>query len=320
MKHAERIFAVAGDPSASGRSAIYASWVRSLTRYGLDPHQPKPPRTLSPCELREAQERVEPLLHAAQPNLDRLYLAVGDTGCCVLFTDKNGVPVDRRGHCADDDTFQRWGLWTGAVWSEAAEGTNGIGTCLAEDRALTIHRDQHFHARNTGLSCSVAPIYDHQGRLAAALDVSSCRADLTEAFVGLIASAVADAARRIEARNFRQAFPRARIVLAPGPDLGAAPLLAIDDEDLIIGASRAARLAHGITDEKLSKLLPASAILAGEADAIEGFDSAERGVLQRALARCEGNVSAAAKSLGVSRATMHRKMSRMGLQKIREPA
>ena len=162
MNHADRVLAVAADPSASARSALFASWTRSMTRYGLDPHEMRPPATLSACELREAQDRVAPLLFAAQSNLDRLYQAVGDTGCCVLFTDRNGVPVDRRGHHADDETFHRWGLWTGAVWSEAAEGTNGIGTSLAEERPLTIHCDQHFHARNTGLSCTVAPIYDHQ--------------------------------------------------------------------------------------------------------------------------------------------------------------
>lgn len=314
MEHADRILAVAGDPSASGRSALYASWVRSLTRYGLDPHQGRPPRTLTAHELREAQERVGPLLHAAQPNLDRLHLAVGDTGCCVLFTDRNGVPVDRRGHCSDDKIFHRWGLWTGAVWSEAEEGTNGIGTCLAEDRALTIHRDQHFHARNTGLSCSVAPIYDHLGRLAAALDVSSCRADLTEGFVGLIAAAVADAARRIEVRHFRQAFPRARVVLAPASDLAATALLAIDDEDLVIGATRGARIALGLTDEKMARPLAADTLLAGGQETPEDLVSAERGCLQRTLARSGGNVSAAAKALGVSRATMHRKMSRLGMR------
>jgi transcriptional regulator of acetoin/glycerol metabolism len=313
LKHADRIIAVARDPSASGRSAIYASWARSLTRYGLDPQDPSPPRTLSGRELREARERVEPLLFAAGCTLDRLFQAVGDTGCCVLFTDRHGVPVDRRGVGADDETFFRWGLWTGTVWSEESEGTNGIGTCIAEERALTIHRDQHFHSRNIGLSCTVAPVYDHRGRLAAALDVSSCRADLTADFVGLIAAAVADAARRIEARHFRTAFPGARIVVAPDTDWGAGALLAIDRDDLVIGASRAARLACGITDAQLAAPLRADALLCDEPGAAENLEHAERAVLQRALCRAQGNVSAAAKALGVSRATMHRKMRQLGL-------
>jgi transcriptional regulator of acetoin/glycerol metabolism len=313
VKHAEQIFAVARDPSAPARSAISASWVRSLMRYGLDPMAKTPPRTLSDRELREAREPVESLLASAQSTLDRLFQAVGDTGCCILFASANGVPIDRRGVCADNDTFQSWGLWPGTVWSEECEGTNGIGTCLADERALTIHRDQHFHSRNIGLSCTVAPVYDHRGRLAAALDVSSCRADLTADFVGLIAAAVADAARRIEARHFRTAFPGARIVVAPDTDWGAGALLAIDRDDLVIGASRAARLACGITDAQLAAPLRADALLCDEPGAAENLEHAERAVLQRALCRAQGNVSAAAKALGVSRATMHRKMRQLGL-------
>jgi len=161
----------------------------------------------------------------------------------------------------------------------------------------------------------VAPIHDHRGRLAAALDVSSCREDLTEDFARLIAAAVADAARRIEARHFRSAFPGARIVLAPESDWGSGALLAIGEDDLIVGATAAARAACGITDAMLEKMLPAEAVLnGGDADP-EELTMAERGVLHRALARSGGNVSAAAKSLGVSRATLHRKMRKLGLQR-----
>lgn len=312
--HVDQVLSVIADRSAAARSALAASWVRSSAWYGLNPAESRSPRSLSAQELRQASERVEPLLHAAQSSLDRLFLAVGSTGCCVLFTDRHGVPVDRRGVAADDDTFHRWGLWTGAVWSEEAEGTNGIGTCLAEERALTIHRDQHFHARNTALSCTVAPIYDHQGRLAAALDVSSCRADLTEGFVGLIAAAVADAARRIEAENFRRAFPKARVLFAGDPERSGG-LLAVDRDDLVIGATRAARLAYGLTDARLAHPLPADTLLFPGEDPGEDLGELERSGLQRALARTAGNVSAAAKALGISRATLHRKLARLGLHR-----
>lgn len=131
--------------------------------------------------------------------------------------DKNGVPVARRGAGADDITYSDRGLWTGAIWSEAHEGTNGIGTCIIEERALTIHKDQHFHSKNTGLSCTAAPIFDHEGKLIAALDVSSCRADLSPAFSRLISMAVIDAARHIEAAHFECAFGDARVLLASSP-------------------------------------------------------------------------------------------------------
>jgi transcriptional regulator of acetoin/glycerol metabolism len=307
--HADRVQA-AVESNAPARSALAASWRRSSALHRLDPAERGPPRRLSAGELRVARERVELLVHAAQASLDRLFQAVGGVGCCVLLADCEGVPVERRGAAADDPTFEGWGLWNGTVWSEAAEGTNGIGTCIVEQRPLTIHRDQHFFTRNTDLSCTTAPIFNHEGRLAAALDVSSCRADLTEAFVGLIAVAVQDAARRIEAETFRLAFPAARVLVAPGADKGGGGLIAVDGDDLVIGATRAARQALGLTAERLARPVP-SADLFGIADG--DLDAAERGVLQRALARAGGNVSAAAQALGISRATLYRKLNRLGL-------
>jgi transcriptional regulator of acetoin/glycerol metabolism len=309
IRHADRVnAAIEGD--APARSALAASWRRSSALHRLDPAEQAPPRRLSENELRSSRERIEPLIHAAQASLDRLYQALGGVGCCVLLADHEGVPVDRRGAVADDPTFREWGLWTGAVWSEAVQGTNGIGTCIVEQRTVSIHRDQHFFTRNTDLSCTTAPIFDHEARLAAALDVSSCRADLTEAFAGLIAVAVQDAARRIEAEAFRLAFPDARVLVAPGMERSGGGLIAVDRDDLVIGATRAARLALGLTAESLARPRPAADIIGvPEGD----LDAAERGVLQRALARTGGNASAAAQALGIGRATLYRKLKRLGL-------
>jgi transcriptional regulator of acetoin/glycerol metabolism len=304
QRHADRVQAVI-ESDAPARSALAASWRRSSALHGLDPTEARPPRRLSGAELREARERVGPLLSVAQASLDRLYQAVGGSGCCLLLADRDGVPVDRRGAAADDPTFEGWGLWTGAVWSEGTEGTNGIGTCLIEQRLLTIHRDQHFFSRNAALSCSAAPLWDHEAKLAGVLDVSSCRGDLNDGFRQLIVLALADAARRIEAEAFRLAYPGARIMLAPGGDGG---LLAVDGDDLVVGASRAARQALGITDARLARPLPAADLLQDARR--EDLGSAERAVLARALARAGGNVTAAAAALGISRATLHRKLKR----------
>jgi len=316
-QHAEYIqSAVTGN--AAARSALVASWSRSMRLYGLDPDKGALPNILTDTELRQARERLGSLIATAQTTLDRLYSAVGSAGCCILLADKDGVPVDRRGCVADDKTFCKIGLWTGAVWSEEREGTNGIGTALAEQRALTIHRDQHFRSRNTALSCTVAPVFDHEGRLIAAIDVSSARSDLTEDFVKLISIAVVDAARRLEAENFRLSFPKARIVLAnggadPGNERHANALLAVDDDDLVIGASRSARHLLDLTDDAFRRPLPASDLLGQHRSARRDYQTAERGVIQRTLAQTDGNVSAAAAILGISRATLHRKLKALGL-------
>lgn len=313
-QHADRVQRAIHSGEAA-TSALVASWQRSARLHQLDPAERRLPNRLSERELTLARQRIEPLLRAAQTSLDRLFLAVGGMGCCVLLADRDGVPVARRGAAGDDDAFEDWGLWTGCVWSEESEGTNGIGTCLIEQRVLTIHRHQHFFTRNTALSCTTAPIYDHEGRLAAALDVSSCRADLTEELSTLVAMAVTEATRRIEAETFRLAYPDARIVVAPTAEWSPSALLAVDKDDIVIGATRAARQAYRHRESLIGRPPPLDGELAGEARFDDELRHAERTILERALQRSGGNVTAAARQLGMSRATLHRKLGRLGLER-----
>jgi len=313
--HADKVLDVLAGAEAASSPALAASWRRSGRLHALDPTSRAASCRLSEPEIAGAQERLGALLRLAQSALDRLFQSVGTVGCSVILADHNGVVVDRRGARADDATFDAWGLWTGAVWSEKVEGTNGIGTCLVEKRPLTIDRDQHFFTRNSRLFCATAPIFDAHGELTAALDVSSCRADLTAAFSQLIATAVADAARVIEAENFRQAFANARIVLTPNSERAINSLLAVDGDDLVIGATRAARRALGLTAEGLARPVPAADLIGrARPDGGDEISAAERAVLLRALARSGGNVSKAAKDLNISRATLHRKINQLGLR------
>ncbi len=304
--HADRVLKVISGADAA-RSALAASWRRSGRLHALDPACRAPSQRLPMARVAEARDRLGPLLRAARASLDRLFLAVGGVGCSVLLADSDGVVVDRRGAPCDDSTFDGWGLWTGAVWSEKFEGTNGIGTCLVEQRAVTIDRDQHFFTRNALLSCTTAPIFDEHGDLAAAIDVSSCRADLTEGFERLIGIVVADAARAVEAENFRLAFPDARILLAPAGERASASLVAVDGDDLVVGATRAARLALGLNAQRLARPMPAADLI--------GHARADGDGVDRALARAGGNVSRAAKELDMSRSTLHRKMNQFGLRR-----
>jgi transcriptional regulator of acetoin/glycerol metabolism len=312
--HADRVLKVisGADPA---RSALAASWRRSGRLHSLDPASGTPSQRLPLARIAEARERLGPLLRVAQASLDRLFLAVGGVGCSVLLADRDGVVVDRRGAPCDDSTFNEWGLWTGALWSEKFEGTNGIGTCLVEQRALTIDRDQHFLTRNALLSCTTAPIFDEHGDLAAAIDVSSCRADRTEGLQNLIGMVVADAARAIEAENFRLAFAEARILLTPAGERAGASLVAVDSDDLVVGATRAARLTLGLNAQRLARPMPAADLIGRVRADSDGVDAAERAALHRALARAGGNVSKAASELGMSRSTLHRKMNQFGLRR-----
>lgn len=309
MRHAD--YVAQKSQSNSATSALAASWRRSLLKHGLDPSDVRRPERLTFDELSRRRQAMEHFLRVAAPQLDQLFTLVCLSGCNVLLTDADGVVLDQRVNAADAEQFRDWGLWQGADWSEAAQGTNGIGTCLAEGRQVTIHRDEHFHTRNTAMSCMDAPIWGPDGRLLAALDVSSARADQTERYNRLISAQVAQTAKAIEAVFFRASFPGARIVAADD-SADAAVLLAVDKDDLAIGATRAARRALGLEREGAIRPRPAADLL-GREDDLTGFDKGERAALVRALARADGNVSAAARALGIGRATMYRRMARLGL-------
>ena len=292
-RHEDRVVLASQSPGAVTRLA--ASWRRSLVKHGLDPAHPPQLRRLSGRELAERVEVLEEFVAIARPQLDQLFQLVCPTGCNVLLTDATGIVLEHRVNAGDAAIFREWGLWAGTDWSEQAEGTNGIGTCLAEGRQVTIHRDEHFYARNAGLSCMDAPFWGPDGRL--------------------IAAQVTQSARQIEAAFFRVSFPGARIITAQGsgPE-DSALLIAVDKDDLAIGANRAARRAFGLEKEGLLRPRPASDLLGRrEDDEAAGFETAERAAVIRALARAEGNVSAAARALGVGRATLYRRMQRLGI-------
>lgn len=301
---------VALSPAAAGRSSFAASWRRSLLHHQLDPETSSTLERIDQAELRQRADAAGQMLAVARPILDRLARAAGEAGCSVLLSDPDGLILDERVRDGDVEFFHASGLAPGSNWSEAAEGTNGIGTCLAERRPVVVYRDQHFRARNTQLSCMGAPVFGAEGELAGVLDVSSVREDMSEAFARLIALTVQDAAQRIEAELFRRMYARARILAVDGEGEAAAPvLLAIDRDDLIVGATRAARRQLSIAADALGRL-PASDVL-GEGGRA-GLDEAMRSEMLRALARANGNVSAAARELGIGRATFYRKMKALG--------
>jgi transcriptional regulator of acetoin/glycerol metabolism len=150
-------FAIDEELADSEFDDVAVSWHRSAENYHVNRVSRRAPEVVTAGELRHSREPIEGLVRAAQSELDQLYGIVRRAGYVVLLSDTNGVAVEYRGNDARSAQFRYWGIWLGGVWSEAAEGTNGIGTCIAEQRPITVHRTQHFRARHNSLSCSVAP-------------------------------------------------------------------------------------------------------------------------------------------------------------------
>lgn len=312
VSHSDHVLDVVESTRAAALSAVAASWCRSALHHGLDPAAAARTERIGDSEMARVREANGAMLNVAVPVLDSLFGVVGRTGCSVLLADANGIVIEARSMAGDVALLDAIGLTPGAIWSEAAEGTNGIGTCLAETRQVAILRGEHFASRNIGVSCMDAPIFDPLGRIVAALDVSTCRSDHGEAMAAIIAALVQEAARQIEREFFCRSFPHARIIFADSEQAGpGTALLAVDQDDLVIGATNAARQRFRLGIEPLSATRILGDII-GAGDR-PSFEDGERGVLRQALARSGGNVTAAARLLGIGRATFYRRMERVGL-------
>ena len=252
-QHAEHVYSVAqGDTPTIGIEEVSESWRRSVNEHGIDPLRNEAPRILSTRELRDFRDPLDELIFIAQDEINRLYQVAREAGYTLLLCDAAGVAVEHRGDDADASRFRYWGTWLGGVWSEALEGTNGIGTCIAEERPVTIHRSQHFRSRHINLSCSGAPIFDVDGRLTAVLDVSAIDPELSERAHALTGALTATAARAIAGRFFREWFRREWIVaVSPIEDGEPGTLLALDGDQQIVGANRAARTSLLLDDQRL---------------------------------------------------------------------
>ena len=251
--HAEQVHLLAQvDAVELGVDEIANSWQRSITRHGIDPESKEAPRILTSGELTLLREPLDRLIFSAQEEIDRLYKVVREAGYTILFCDTAGVAVEHRGDDADAGRFKYWGTWLGGIWSEAVEGTNGIGTCIVEERPVTVHRGQHYRSRHISLSCSGAPIFDDDGRLIAVLDVSAIDPDRSERAHALTGALTVASARAIEEGFFREQFRREWIVaIAPAADAANGMLMAVDSDQRIIAANRAARDGLMLDDRRL---------------------------------------------------------------------
>jgi AraC-like DNA-binding protein len=252
-RHAQHVYWVTQGEVPAGRIAeVSSSWHRSAREYGVDPESGEAPRILTSYELRPLREPLDRLIFSAQEEIDRLYKVVREAGYTLLFCDTAGIAVEHRGDASDASRFKYWGTWLGGVWSEAAEGTNGIGTCIAEERPITVHRNQHFRSRHVDLSCCGAPVFNVDGSLMAVLDVSAIDPERSEAAHALAGALTTNSARAIEERFFREQFRHQWVVAVAPPEEGAAGmLLAVDRDHRIVGANRTARTSLLLDDYRL---------------------------------------------------------------------
>ena len=150
---------------------VRESWRRCLSDYRLSPDQGQHPAVVSVAQLRQRRERADPLCTIARVEMAALARLL-NAPVGVMLTDHEGVILGYTGAANFAEIARRAGLREGAIWSEAAQGTNGMGTCLAMREPVLIEADEHFLAKNVALTCCGAPILDSGGHLVGALNIS----------------------------------------------------------------------------------------------------------------------------------------------------
>ncbi len=127
---------------------------------------------LGRTDLHQALQRNRRLHEHAAPVMALLHDQIARTESMVLLTDSMGTII----HAVGDDEFldraDKVALRPGVNWSEAAKGTNAIGTALVVESPTLVHADEHYLHANQFLTCSAAPILDPRGNMLGVLDVS----------------------------------------------------------------------------------------------------------------------------------------------------
>jgi two-component system sensor histidine kinase KdpD len=121
-------------------------------------------------QLREANEL---LIRATHFVMGRLTDFLADSGYVIVLSDAKGCLLDVLGDVGIRRRLARIDFVPGGDWSEAAAGTNAIGTALADRHVVQLMAAEHYCDGWTDLTCTAAPIrHPFTGELMGVLDVT----------------------------------------------------------------------------------------------------------------------------------------------------
>jgi transcriptional regulator of acetoin/glycerol metabolism len=159
-------------PAGLVPDSIVNSWKRSLDKGVAAENNSTTVPPVSSEELSCLKEKSRELLKHSLPVIENLYEQIMHTSSMVLLADASGIVL----HTVGDPDFigraRKVSLQPGGIWSEEIRGTNAIGTALIEQAPMVVHNVEHFSTANRFLTCSASPIFDPNGGILGALDVS----------------------------------------------------------------------------------------------------------------------------------------------------
>ena len=148
---------------ATGLSpTIERSWHRCLAM-GHEPERAVVFNTVTRQASERALEANQAFLRAAAPVVRTLTRAMLHTHYFAILTDAQGTVIDVNGPVDHSHPAARAMARVGIDLSEAAVGTTAIGTTLAEQAPVWLHRGEHFFRDTSIFSCAGDPIWGPDG-------------------------------------------------------------------------------------------------------------------------------------------------------------
>jgi len=151
--------------------AVLRSWQR-CQRTGRPAAEPLVFEPVEPQALARLLERQRTLLAAAQPHLQALAQDLASAGYAVMLTDAQGRVLQVAGLLASAGKVFRAAFRPGVNLSEEAIGTSAMTTAIAEQAPCYVRGAEHFFAATHSLHCCAAPVFNPQGEVVGAVDVS----------------------------------------------------------------------------------------------------------------------------------------------------
>ncbi|GAC1357952.1 MAG: ATP-binding protein [Ktedonobacteraceae bacterium] len=155
------------------RLIILDSWQRCYTLQVNPGRRYAPLAVAREAQLEHLRDVNEVLIRAAIPMIAHLDEFLADSGYVVVLSDAHGCLLEVIGDTTIRRRLARIDFVPGGNWSEAAAGTNAIGTALADGHVVQLMAAEHYCDGWQDLTCTAAPIrHPFTNEIVGVLDVT----------------------------------------------------------------------------------------------------------------------------------------------------
>ncbi|HFK1754214.1 TPA: sigma-54-dependent Fis family transcriptional regulator [Bacillus cereus] len=173
---------------------ISESWYR-CKQANVNPHMSKGQKILSSVFFQEQKKKSEIFLDIALPQIQNMRKTIDELQMMALLIDPDGYVLSLSGNKQTLKRAKHINFIEGVKWTEAAVGTNAIGTALEIEEAIMISGTEHYSVVSHSWSCAAAPIHNDDGKLIGILDFS-CPIEFSHPYMLGMVTSIAHAIER----------------------------------------------------------------------------------------------------------------------------